>query len=128
MPLTAECLCCNELPQSSDLLESTEHSCLTELDDYQAHIHPAVLETFFKMNRKNWKRNNKPHGPGRILSNRQYRLVAYRHVLEWILQGEVLGSRNRVAMPACIVTFIRKKFPSNDGQYTGFKWPSPDEL
>ena len=59
---------------------------------------------------------------------RQYRLVAYRHILEWILAGEVLGSKNRVILPSCVVTFIRQAFPSEDGNYSGFKWPTPYTL
>jgi len=59
---------------------------------------------------------------------RQYRLVGYRHVLEWLLQGKVLGNENRIVLPSCVVTNIRQLFPSADGTYIGFKWPSYDCL
>ena len=31
-----------------------------------------------------------------------------------------LGSRNRVKIPDCVVSYIRSICPSDDGQYTGF--------
>lgn len=51
----------------------------------------------------------------------QYRLVAYRVILEWALKGELLGKGNRRVLPSCVVTTIRNKYPSPTGQYVGFK-------
>ena len=56
-----------------------------------------------------------------IIFHRQYRLVAYRHFLEWVLQGEKLGAGNRIVLPACVIKAIRSKFPSPTGQYRGFQ-------
>ena len=56
-----------------------------------------------------------------IIFHRQYRLVAYRHFLEWVLQGEKLGVGNRIVLPACVIKAIRSKFPSPTGQYRGFQ-------
>ena len=56
-----------------------------------------------------------------IIFLRQYRLVAYRHFLEWVLQGEKLDAGNRVVLPACVLKAIRSKFPSPTGLYRGFQ-------
>lgn len=50
---------------------------------------------------------------------RQYRLVAYRVVLEWALKGQPLGRGNRLALPSCVVWAVRDAFPSTTGQYGG---------
>lgn len=50
--------------------------------------------------------------------SRQYRLAAYRHVIDWGLNGELLGPGKRVSLPACIVQAIRRMYPSEN--YRGF--------
>ncbi|KAK0132473.1 hypothetical protein N1851_002425 [Merluccius polli] len=50
---------------------------------------------------------------------RQFRLTAYRHFLEWVLQGERLGRGRRVVLPACVMQAIRQRYPAPDGQYCG---------
>lgn len=51
----------------------------------------------------------------------QYRLVAYRIVLEWALRGEQMGRGNRKPLPSCVVALIRKRYPSTTGTYAGFQ-------
>lgn len=51
--------------------------------------------------------------------SRQFRLTAYRHFLEWVLQGERLGRGRRVVLPACVAQAIRQPYPAPDGQYCG---------
>ena len=55
---------------------------------------------------------------------RLYCVVSYWHILEFLLDGEVLGSENLITLPAYIISNIRKSFPSEDGCYTEFKSPS----
>lgn len=50
---------------------------------------------------------------------RTYRYIAYRRFARWIYK--VLPKKERRIHPACVVTAIRKRFPSE--QYTGFKYP-----
>ena len=52
---------------------------------------------------------------------RQYRFMAYRQLTGWCWGW--LGRRTRVTLPSCAVNKIRTKFPSSDGNYTGFKYP-----
>ncbi|CAL8369998.1 unnamed protein product [Gadus morhua 'NCC'] len=53
-------------------------------------INKPVLETFFWVPKINWKKRPTPEGPNEQLSERQYRLVAYRVILEWALKGQPL--------------------------------------
>ena len=72
MATSNECVCCTELHDGVCTNKGAIGNCITNPDEYRAHIHPAVVETFFKMNRKKRKKNknNKPfEGPGRQLSN-----------------------------------------------------------
>jgi len=55
---------------------------------------------------------------------RQNRLMAYRAFVSWMMQGKRLGKGVRVVIPACVVSCIRNRFPSPDGQYTGFEHSS----
>ncbi|XP_061190502.1 uncharacterized protein LOC133198423 [Saccostrea echinata] len=49
-----------------------------------------------------------------------YRYFAYRKFVRWVYQR--LGKKNRRILPSCVVTKIRKTFPSQ--QYCGFKYPN----
>ena len=81
-----ERVCCREIQQIMKLLGNGGSTCITEHDDFLLHIHPSILETFFKVNRKNWNNNNQPHGPGRRLSNK------------WVLEHFVLFSIGPICM------------------------------
>ncbi|KAK7119693.1 hypothetical protein R3I94_021501 [Phoxinus phoxinus] len=79
----------------------------------------GILETYFRIPKVNWKRQPKPAGTNGRLTVKQYCLTAYRHFLEWVLQGERLGRGCCVVLPACVVQAIRQKYPAPDGQYCG---------
>jgi len=51
----------------------------------------------------------------------QNRLVCYRIVLEWALEGETLGRGNRKPLPSCVVGTIRQRYPSDSGVSVGFQ-------
>ena len=75
METADECICCWEVPQAFTYIEKNaeeDHgaTCITALQSFKAHLHPSVLQTFFKTNKKNWKKNNVPAGPGKRLSNK----------------------------------------------------------
>ncbi|XP_039650889.1 uncharacterized protein LOC120555826 [Perca fluviatilis] len=121
MATEEECLCCRESDVFRQCLENSEACCVTAMDDFPALINPAVVRTFFNVPKINWKRRPVPEGPDGQLSAKQCRLVAYRIVLEWGLQGERLGRKERRVMPSCVVTTIRTKYPSPTGDYRGFQ-------
>ena len=46
--------------------------------------------------------------------------MAYRQFVHWVRRGQPLGKKNRVVLPACVVTKIRKTFPEESGRHEGF--------
>ena len=53
MPSEKESLCCKEIPAAKEHLEGdVAKSCITQLEEFKVHLHPSILETFFKMNKK----------------------------------------------------------------------------
>ncbi|XP_060775114.1 uncharacterized protein LOC132884975 [Neoarius graeffei] len=130
MQTEVECYCCHEwdliMPQMQDLSIDKEASmpaavCITNHTDFPALLNVGVLQTFFHIPKINWKKHPRPAGPDGQLSSEQYRLIAYRIVLEWALKGEKLGPGNRRVLPSCVVELIRRTYPSPNGQYAGFK-------
>lgn len=47
--------------------------------------------------------------------------MAYRQFCLWAHQGQRLGKHNRKVLPACVVSAIRKKYPEENEDYTGFQ-------
>lgn len=130
MPTENECFCCTEWelvrPSMGRLdisgeEDSTQRDCVTTNDAFPALVNPAVVETFFHLPKINWKKRPRPSGPNGQLSVEQYRLVPYRIVLEWALKGETLGKGNRKPLPSCVVSAIRRRYPSPTGTYQGFQ-------
>lgn len=56
------------------------------------------------------------------LDNRTLRHAAYRNFVMWHYGH--LGKNIRVVIPSCVVWLIRRKWPSADGIYTGYKDPA----
>ncbi len=52
-----------------------------------------------------------------FISFRKYRYTAYRNLVLWAW-GRV-GKHNRIPLPSCVLSAIRERYPSADGQYTG---------
>ncbi|CAL9690980.1 unnamed protein product [Knipowitschia caucasica] len=121
MPNEIESLCCSEwdqvLPSATGaivhLAENGQRTCVTATDAFQAMIHEAVVDFFFRLDKVNWKKRPTPSGPDGQLSPDQKRLVSYRIVLEWALQGETLGRGHRKPLPSCVVWAIRKRYTSS---------------
>ncbi|MEE4247278.1 MAG: hypothetical protein V2I33_17845 [Kangiellaceae bacterium] len=51
---------------------------------------------------------------------RRSRFMAYRMMVHWC--WGFLGKELRVPLPSCAVSAIRQKFPSENGDYTGFNY------
>lgn len=54
-----------------------------------------------------------------VFNTNEFRKAAYRQYIIW--KFGKLGKGNRRVCPSCVVKLIRIAFPSNDGQYMGFK-------
>ncbi|XP_052387742.1 P2X purinoceptor 7 [Carassius gibelio] len=129
LPTEEESQCCHDWTISIPPLESIESAgetlftsrCITQQNGFPPLLSNSVLEVFFSLPKINWRRRPRPQGPGGTLTVDQYRLVAYRIVLEWMLKGERFGRRNRRVLPSCVVSAIRLSYPSPSGQYVGFR-------
>ncbi|KAK7172391.1 hypothetical protein R3I93_004651 [Phoxinus phoxinus] len=130
LPTDEESQCCHDwnisIPPLESIIESAGETlftsrCITQQNGFPPLLSNSVLEVFFCLPKINWRRRPTPQGPGGTLTVDQYRLVAYRIVLEWMLKGERLGRRNRRVLPSCVVSAIRLSYPSPSGQYVGFR-------
>ncbi|XP_059921533.1 P2X purinoceptor 7-like [Gadus macrocephalus] len=132
MPTEHESRCCTEwdlvvtagMANLNVSVDETVSPCIS-INEVRQLLNKTVLETFFWVPKINWKKRPTPEGPNGQLSDRQYRLVAYRVILEWALKGQPLGRGNRLGLPSCVVWAVRDAFPSPTGQYAGFK---PSEI
>ncbi len=87
METEEECFCCREwdlvIPQMQELeLDASFQSldvsgqstsrdvCITEHQDFVPHLNRGVLETFFLVEKINWKKRPRPAGPNGQLSMR----------------------------------------------------------
>uniref|UniRef100_A0A8C1B467 P2X purinoreceptor 7 intracellular domain-containing protein n=1 Tax=Cyprinus carpio carpio TaxID=630221 RepID=A0A8C1B467_CYPCA len=109
LPTEEESQCCHDwtisIPPLESIIESAGETlftsrCITQQNGFPPLLSNSVLEA-----------------PRTC----QYRLVAYRIVLEWMLKGERLGRRNRRVLPSCVVSAIRLSYPSPSGRYVGFR-------
>ncbi|KAM4530080.1 uncharacterized protein PAE49_022740 [Odontesthes bonariensis] len=113
-----------ETDEEADEEADESPACITE-NEVRQLLNKPVLETFFWVPKINWKKRPVPEGPNGQLSERQYRLVAHRVILEWALKGERLGRGNRAVLPSCVVWAVRNAFPPPTGEYVGF---TPTEI
>ncbi|XP_063067222.1 P2X purinoceptor 7-like [Engraulis encrasicolus] len=111
MPTVEESVCCREQPkvcarreeEGTDIHCATEHAgfqtvCLNEHVLRTAHFH--YQQDYADVEGMKWKR-----------------YTAYRQFVRWCY--EYLGRRVRVPLPSCVVSSIRRTFPSTD--YRGFQ-------
>lgn len=113
METTMECTCCAEFPLVDQIRESSELECITEHETFRDNcLNARVLEVSLHeyIQREGPLDDNEP-------MNEVYRHIAYRRFVLWIWHR--LGRGNRKVLPACVVTAIRRTFPSEN--YTGFR-------
>ncbi|XP_075538750.1 P2X purinoceptor 7-like [Dermacentor variabilis] len=110
MPTALEQVCCRDVPQ---VVAESPEACITQHEEFRSvSLSPAVLGALY------WElQENGVVVDGEV--HRKYRFLAYRLFSRWIWKR--LGRRNRVVLPACVVSAIRRKFPS--AEYVGFRYP-----
>ena len=114
-PIPPWCKCgrCYEMPTQKERRCCKRRNCIT-LDHtfYEICLNGTVLEVAINS-----------HCDIRVeiprQDSKQMRHTAYRQFVMW--QHGPLGAGNRVVIPSCCVWSIRRKYPSPDNRYTGYK-------
>lgn len=115
----SQCKCCHDEP----LIEPTrlDNDCVTELESFgNTILNPEVLKIMHHdlLIRSKDKELKKTLASG---TNASRRYLAYRTFVWWINSGHAIGHKNRMVIPACVISAIRNKWPDEHGVYVGFK-------
>ena len=118
MPEEVERRCCQDYSQIrkrlEDDLESDAMECITQHEGFAGNcMNKYVLETSLY----EFKGRNGPFGNEKTHS-KVFRYIAYRRFVRFIFG--VLAKYDRRILPACVVSRIRAKYPSDF--YHGFKY------
>lgn len=109
--------CCNGIEAVSGILEKEDStSCITRSVKFTNCILNSDVLQLIEYSTDRLKIHDKDTETQRRL----FRHTAYRCFLA-LLELHGLGKGNRYELPACVVKEIRNKYPSLNGQYTGFK-------
>ncbi|XP_045207039.1 uncharacterized protein LOC123559368 [Mercenaria mercenaria] len=114
MPTFLESGCC----EVNDIVKSKmgDLHCITEHEGFIANcLNIHVLEASYY----EFVENEGYPLEGQLI-HETYRYLAYRRFVRWIFHR--LPKKMRKVLPACVVTSIRTKFPSET--YCGFKYPT----
>ena len=101
---------------AKDLTRRGSVDCITDIEQFKKSIcEESVLELIaYSVNRKNFAEKED------IKNGSLFRFAAYRTFFG-ILELNGLGKGRRFRLPECVVTDIRKLYPSKSGKYVGFK-------
>jgi hypothetical protein len=122
MPTARDSICCHQrkskekLPEGATVYNDEPFLCITQ--------HPGFIFNCLtsEVLDESWKSYRFMYGracyKGEL--NKQRRHVGYRNCCRFIYNH--VGRNNRIVLPACAVWAIRDKFPSADGNYTGFMY------
>ncbi|XP_048740003.2 P2X purinoceptor 7-like [Ostrea edulis] len=113
MKTRTECICCDEIPVIDELRGSSDLECITQ---HRTFIDNCLNARVLEVSLYGFIQREGPLDDNETI-NETYRPIAYRRFVLWIWHR--LGWRNRKVLPACVVTTIRRTFPSED--YTGFQ-------
>jgi hypothetical protein len=102
------------------MIEEENLQCITEHDGFDpttlnVHVLNTQKVTLLKYVTEDYKREKLLKG-----DNETYRFLAYHNFRKWVCKGKKLGKGMRLQTPPCVVKFIRQKWPSENGLYTGF--------
>lgn len=122
MVMDEESVCCCEV-SNVKTVKSEQYQCVTLNPSFNRLIVDCEVLT---MTRHNLSLKTKSRIKKRLLiadnpSNKTWRYTAYKQFVSWINAWTAIGYRKRVVIPSCVVNDIRKKFPEENGIYTGLK-------
>ncbi|XP_075541968.1 P2X purinoceptor 7-like [Dermacentor variabilis] len=104
-----DCCCCQEI---NEITQKQKHAqCITRSRKFKdVCLNRNVLEVALVQQGTT---------SGKDPTNRQLRYAAYRQ-FAWLIWRK-MGKHKRRILPSCVLCAIRKKYPSHNGAYTGFK-------
>lgn len=116
MPDEASCVCCCEHPELKKMMEAEdleEHpSCIIQHPGFaDVALSRWTLDAAYYTFRQRYGEIND------VSTNERYRYIAYRNTVRWC--WGYLGRDIRVALPSCVISAIRSRFPSET--YTGLE-------
>ncbi len=112
-PRWCKCTLCIEMPNAKERKCCWRRNCITrDRTFYEICVNGTNLEV--AINSKSDIYVSAPR-----FDNASMRHMGYRQFVMW--QHGPLGAGNRVVVPSCSVWAIRRKYPSANGQYTGYK-------
>eukprot|EP00112_Aurelia_sp_Birch-Aquarium-sp1_P026496 Seg941.3 transcript_id=Seg941.3/GoldUCD/mRNA.D3Y31 product="P2X purinoceptor 7" protein_id=Seg941.3/GoldUCD/D3Y31 len=117
MPTGRESLCCREILRVRLKADENNLVCIADNDDFKVIcLNQAVVLTalYQYIEDETYLDDTETF--------ELYRYISYRQFVRWIWHR--LGKHKREILPACVVSSIRRKFPSDE--YTGFKYPKID--
>ena len=115
IPIPIWCICgkCREMPGSKERKCCKRNRCISlENNFYDICLNGLILEV--AVNSRSDIRVEVPRKDTKSL-----RHAAYRQFVMW--RHGPLGAGNRVVIPSCCVWAIRQKYPSPNGNYTGYR-------
>ena len=101
------------------LFDSFTGECICSHEDFLKLLDPFVLQVNLKII---WS-CGVYETETKEASNNNLRYSAYRSLHAWLDNNKKIGGRK--ALPSCIVSYVKLKYPDPDGQYTGFVPSSP---
>ena len=112
-PSWCKCRHCIEMPTAKERKCCQRVSCITlDRTYYEICINGINLEVAIKS-------RSDIYVSAPSYDNASMRHIGYQQFVMW--QHGPLGAGNRVVIPSCTVWGIRRKYPSANGQYSGYK-------
>ena len=116
-----EAVCCNDRPDVRDFIP-VDGDCITNQAFFQGQL---LSEDGLQYNRVLYASTISDFDARRKylerdFDNRMRRQLCYRNFVIFINKGYPIGRGNRVVIPRCVVTQIRRQYPDAEGHYVGF--------
>jgi hypothetical protein len=115
-----ECVCCHDnkdIKRFQSVFEGTVAMCVTKLADFEMYV---LGQTALEMALISHDRYRGIRYSGQICEPNNYRFAAYRQFT--LLVHSYLGKDNRIPLPSCVVSRIRKEYPDPNENYVGFRF------
>ena len=116
-----EAVCCQDRPEVRDFMQC-DGECITDQTFFQGQL---LSEDGLQYNRVMYASTISDYEERRKylerdFDNRMRRQLCYRNFVLFINRGHPIGRGNRVVIPRCVVTEIRRQYCDPNGQYIGF--------